>query len=441
METITFRCSSCSQVLKVAADKAGRRVKCARCGVDLTIPAASENKPGAKSEKTAATSPPRPAPPSDEDEEYGGGTYGLLDKPTVEEEEPPRRGRKDRRPSRSEEEEEGDTVDAAFADEDEDEEDFEDEDEDEDEDRPRRKRRRGKPITVEPEKWHKVQLGLLLVFISICLLLTAKVLQWIVVLLGLFSGQEYTPQALKYLEHTNSPENNLPTEQKFDLPNFAVALVAGMDGEEAGKILLIVASVLLLCQGLVAAGGYGICMGVQNRYGTRNLAIAVLSVSVFNLIMAFIFKFLPLVGAMNYTLLPYVVPELPMLNANIDRLEPIHIYWSGLPTLEIFFAILLICLSHAELILFPVFLRACAYFFKDEKQEETALALVRLGLGVTFVEVAYQMLSAAGSSEVLLWVLRVVYILGIGFFLGQLIWYMLFVYRSREWIEKKMARE
>jgi DNA-directed RNA polymerase subunit RPC12/RpoP len=45
MDTISFRCQSCQQPLKIAADKAGRRVKCRKCGTVLTVPASQSIQP------------------------------------------------------------------------------------------------------------------------------------------------------------------------------------------------------------------------------------------------------------------------------------------------------------------------------------------------------------------------------------------------------------
>jgi hypothetical protein len=42
METITFRCTACKHVLKIGADKAGRKAKCVKCGTPLIIPASSD---------------------------------------------------------------------------------------------------------------------------------------------------------------------------------------------------------------------------------------------------------------------------------------------------------------------------------------------------------------------------------------------------------------
>lgn len=57
MTTITFKCTSCQQVLKVGADKAGRKAKCIQCSKILIIPAASEEALPVKREKKAGSGP------------------------------------------------------------------------------------------------------------------------------------------------------------------------------------------------------------------------------------------------------------------------------------------------------------------------------------------------------------------------------------------------
>src|SRR4029077_3733863 len=67
MELISFRCTSCNQGLKVGADKAGRKIKCTKCGTPLTIP-----------------SPQREAPPPSEDEDDDKKGYAIASTPDVE---------------------------------------------------------------------------------------------------------------------------------------------------------------------------------------------------------------------------------------------------------------------------------------------------------------------------------------------------------------------
>src|SRR5262249_50508645 len=59
--TITFQCYSCNQVLKVGADKAGKKAKCIKCGTILTIPVASDE------EEVKAGSPRKSPPPIRDD--------------------------------------------------------------------------------------------------------------------------------------------------------------------------------------------------------------------------------------------------------------------------------------------------------------------------------------------------------------------------------------
>src|SRR5256885_10974588 len=57
MSTITFTCYACNQVLKVAADKAGKKAKCVKCGTILTIPVAA-----GEAEVAPPAAPPQPPP-------------------------------------------------------------------------------------------------------------------------------------------------------------------------------------------------------------------------------------------------------------------------------------------------------------------------------------------------------------------------------------------
>src|SRR4051794_24472962 len=66
-ELITFKCTKCQHVLKIGAEKAGRKAKCPKCGQAVTIPGAN-----------AAPEPPAKKPDDDEED---GGAYGLADEP------------------------------------------------------------------------------------------------------------------------------------------------------------------------------------------------------------------------------------------------------------------------------------------------------------------------------------------------------------------------
>ncbi|MCI0464858.1 MAG: hypothetical protein L0Z62_48675 [Gemmataceae bacterium] len=65
MSTISFQCYSCNQVLKVGGDKAGKKGKCPKCGTMLTIPVAStiDDSAGAPAPPPPMHAPPMHAPP------------------------------------------------------------------------------------------------------------------------------------------------------------------------------------------------------------------------------------------------------------------------------------------------------------------------------------------------------------------------------------------
>src|SRR5262245_54703844 len=66
MELISFRCPSCSQGLKAPADKAGRKVRCTKCGTEFVIPMPQATAEPSPSTINAAPNP-APAPPKEED--------------------------------------------------------------------------------------------------------------------------------------------------------------------------------------------------------------------------------------------------------------------------------------------------------------------------------------------------------------------------------------
>jgi phage FluMu protein Com len=130
MSAITFQCYACNQMLQVAADNAGRKAKCSRCGTILTIPVpAPDVRAVAASVLPSASAPavakPPPLPSSRE----------VLDDVDVVED-VPRRGRYD---------------------------DYDD--------GPRRRRADEydvrKPAAAQ---WDKVKIGFLLTFIGLCVL-------------------------------------------------------------------------------------------------------------------------------------------------------------------------------------------------------------------------------------------------------------------------------
>ena len=177
MPTITFSCSSCGQVLRTGADKAGKKAKCVKCGKILTIPAPDEveAEPAPRETGVKAGKPKSPPPlPSEaeerprrrsEDEDDGAPPRKRRRDEEEDEDRPRRRVRDededDERPRRRRDEDEDDDDELRSKrrrDDDDDEDDLDD-------DRPRSQ---GMPKRA---RWAKVKVGLLLTFISACILI------------------------------------------------------------------------------------------------------------------------------------------------------------------------------------------------------------------------------------------------------------------------------
>ena len=132
MTTITFQCYSCNQVLKVGADKAGRKAKCIKCGTILTIPVASDEEAATPPPSSRNTSIPGEGPPRKP------AAAAPVQAEFVDEEETPRKRRPD--------EDEGDDRPRSRR--------RRDEEDDEDE-RPRSRRRRDDEEDAEDERPRK----------------------------------------------------------------------------------------------------------------------------------------------------------------------------------------------------------------------------------------------------------------------------------------------
>src|SRR5262249_36223086 len=134
MEPMRFRCRSCDQALRVPAEKAGRKVRCNRCGAVLLVPAADD--------PAATTDDPAPTRPHDE----------TTRRPRPRRQEEPRPAADDEPPA---EEEAGEAR---------------------EEGRPR-KRRKGRPA----DSWRLARLGLLVLLAGFGLQLLAEVVGQVVV--------------------------------------------------------------------------------------------------------------------------------------------------------------------------------------------------------------------------------------------------------------------
>jgi hypothetical protein len=443
MEFITFACPNCQQPLKIPADKAGRKAKCNKCGNPLTIPHQSETV--AIRETKPAAAPPRK--PFEEEEDDGPALYGLVEEPKPPE--PPPKSKK-----RDDEDEDED-----------DEDDYEDEDEDdrpakrqkriyedggeddEEEEKPKeevltRRRRRLKGLRKapqNPEQWNRVRAGMVLLAVSVCIGIAGLLLIRGVVLAGQLATPSYAQTAVEVFPGGIQPVGGTPGQApNVDLARFFAGLLMGSNHPDTARTLLIVGTSLLVLQSLLGLVAYIVYIQVPPRYGTRGLAIALTVMAVVNLVLLIVLRLLPLAGVISYVLTPVYAMELPMLSSNIARLIPLHVVWLHIPMLEMFFGVLIMVLASLEAVVGCAFIRAVGISLRDEGTDKKGHGLMKLGMGTLFFLLFYQMAALAGTSEVLVGVLRVLYWLGTCFLLGYLVWYVAALFQTRTMIAKRL---
>ncbi len=437
MAFITFRCTSCNQGLKVPDDKAGRKVKCTKCGTGLTVPATSQ--------AAAPAAPAKPAKRPFDDDEDDGSAYGVEDAEAeaakLAEEARLKAERERRRKEQEEEDQDEDLDPEEIAErdealrrrllglpEDEDEEEYEEEEE---EARPRKRKK------FDPKAWGKVRVGLQVMLVAVGLAAGALLLHQIYIIIGLTADTQYA----KTLQEIHPHYRPGGEGQSLDLPKLIFALVGGLNNVTTSRALLVISAILALLQHAVVIAGAAICLAIPPRYGSKGLALATLVLAAVNVVTTLVFWVLPAVGAMNFTLVPLVGAELPMLDANQERLVPLQLLWSGAPYLQVELTVFVLILTFGELVLFPLYLRAAALALKSELLDEAALTLVQLALAQLFMQVAYQLLAMTGTTDVLGWIIKSVYVIALGFYIGQLAWFAVVLVRGRTVIAKALKRQ
>jgi hypothetical protein len=383
MERIKFQCGGCRQVLSVAAEKAGRPVKCPRCGIAIRIPGQSVTntpkqptqappKPRGKlifdddatdgAPKSIPARPTRPAPVLHEDNE-------VTDVVPIDE--PPVRGRRSSRNT----------------------EDFYDGDErrrrrsspqDDEEDYPQRRGRASRDEGGDPGdssgrssgRWAKVRVALLIVAIAGCGLAAAQVCQ---ILADLF---------------------------------LALALSSGSGGGAIGvftKIGVITGTTAAV--GLLV--GYVFLLFGPNREGSLPLAIAVLGLGGVNLVLGVIFKVIPAfktVGAGGFA----------------------YSAAGGGEVGALIFAVAVHLLFGAEFIVFPLFMRAIGKQLGSRSSGWTInILLAGASTALLVVTDVVLLIAAKNASQGMFWVGLVLRCLADLIFAGYLTCYILLLFRAR----------
>src|SRR5262249_50178854 len=87
------------------------------------------------------------------------------------------------------------------------------------------------------------------------------------------------------------------------------------------------------------------------------------------------------------------------------------------------------------------FLRAIALSMKNDDLETTSRGMIKLALSQVFLQLVYLMVANTGTSDVLVGVLRTLYIMAQCFMLWQLIWFIVVSTRVPALIDKELDEE
>jgi len=398
MDFITFRCAFCDHGMKVGAEKAGRKAKCPKCKKELTIP------------KPEGAPPASPAPAANPADEFKvGEAYGLLVDPAEEE--------KQKQRLREEEEQK----------------------------RKMEKKEKKPPPRIEikqkelknKKQWLLVRKAIPFYLIAIGVWGAAFLFPLLVVVIGLFSGTDFNAADKNLLQEM--PDNPAPGHvQGVDRVSFGIALIASADAAGVGNAFFILGFILALAQGGLMLTGYFISLAVPDRFGTRSQVKALIVLGCINLFVILVFKLLPTLGVIGYGLMALISPAAAMGDINIDRQTPLLVFWCFSPFWDMTFVVILLILLYLEPILMGLFLWSVGISIRELDLEEAGLGLAKIGFGVLFTMLAYLIVGAAGTSEVLITVLRVVFILWVGFTAGWIYRFVRTLLQLRDVLDKRI---
>lgn len=477
MDAITIRCKKCQHAMKFAAAKVGKKTKCPKCETIFTIeadapppapapapapppPAPPDPAPkapapadapglsfdvddeikladiGAVAAQPAAPPPPKPAEPTEPEEEIklaeapvtapaveepksskysmgdeGDAAYGVFTDPELEE----------RRKKLAEEEE------AAKK-------------------QKKKKNKQDLPdvtrkikAIADADSWAMVRLGMLAVFAGVWVWLACHLLQGGYVLLGSVEFPEYASLIGRNLE-ARGDEELPPVGRGWDVDELQIYLgmVTGRDFLTFAHVCLTIASLLYFVQAILWALGYACCLPVPRRFGMFGIVLVLLGLAIFNMLMMLIFKLLPVTGVHGYVLVPYVVPEIVLTEYNMERMVPIHILWSGSPFWENVLNLVLKFLFYLEPTMLSIFVWYAGTAIKDETVEQGGMGRVQMSLGTFFILVAFHLLSLAGASPPLVYLLRVLYALWYFFLIIYMLQLAMLLLKFRAVLEDKI---
>ncbi len=408
MDAIAVRCKSCQHTMKFSAEKAGTRAKCSKCEAMIVIQAEEEEKKPDAAPVGAATpaAPPTPAPVDDD----STGAYGVWLDPELEErklaliaEREATKKKKDKPPPNVS--------------------------------------RKVKAIP-DADAWKSIRLGMYCQFLGCIIWAITHVLQGSYLLIGSTEFGEYASLAVEYLEMRDGEE--FPDQGRvwdIDRLGFYLGIIAGRAFAGYARFCLTISAILYFLQAGLFTVGYFFYLPVPRKYGMFAQTLTMAALAIFNVLFAFVFKLLPVLGAHGYILIPYLTPEVVLTEYNMERTVPIHVMWSGggwacfwenMLTLMLRFG------QYFEPAFGCIFLWSAGVAIKEPDIASRGRGQTELILGTFFVCLCFQLLSLCGASPVLVNVLRLLYGAWFAFLLMFILTYAGFLMQCRAVLLEKI---
>ena len=413
MDAITVRCNMCKHAMTFSADKAGKRAKCKKCdAINVIEPAKEPEKKKKKSEDDAppadaiAEADPKPAP---SDLDAAEGSYGVYTDPELEK----------RKKELAKEMER---------------------------DRKKKDKKVLPKVTrkvraiADKESWAKVRFGLIFLLVGTILWGLAHILQGSYVLVGTAEKSEFAELVVRNLEVRGDEE--FPARGRvwdLDRVNIYLGMISGRNFLTYARVCLIVASLLHVLQAACWGVGYLMFLPVPRRFGMFGQAICMVGLAVLNFLFMVGFKLLPALGVHGYVLIPYVTPEICMVEYNAERIVPIHVMWMGAPFWESMLNMFVRLSMYMEPMFACIFIWSAGKAIKDETVTEGGRSLTRMIFGTAFVHLTFTLIAMCGASPVLVMVLRVIYVLWYFFVLLYVIQYILLLLKTFSVLGEKIS--
>jgi hypothetical protein len=239
-------------------------------------------------------------------------------------------------------------------------------------------------------------------------------------------------------------EPDIPEDGRFwEFSQFhmLVAMAGGRGFVGFAKFCLVVNLILYPIQAILWVVGFILCFPVPRHHGTLGLLITFLVLGGFNFLFFLFFRLLPTTGLYRYYLIPYFIPEVMIAEYNMDRLYPFFMLWSPTPFWESLLAIFLQFIFILQPIIGVVFIWCCATTLKNIRIEENADGIAVTGFGQYFLWLSMLMIALCGTSPVLVWVLRILYVMWYSFLMMFIIRFALLAWRFREYLETRLNPE